>query len=127
MSDSTYTDREVLWPASERPTVPVRPMPTADHIDEIRTIAEMYSGDLRIYEVRATSGGVLVSYSRDVGSPSPALVAVGYRVQPLREGLLLVTGAVDAAALITAQIEALAAERERLERAELERTTGAPF
>jgi len=96
------------------PETAARPMPGPDDVAEIRTIAEAYTGDQWIYQVIATSAGVLVRYHFDFRSPAPALEAVGYRTETLRHGLVLVTGAVDRLALLEAQIAALQAERDRL-------------
>lgn len=128
MSDSTYTDRKILWPNSEPPAdptpAPVRPMPTETDVPEITQIARMFLGhESRIFEVKATTGGVLVRYHADFKVPAPALEAVGYRTTQLRAGLVLVTGAVDVLARLDAQIAALKSERARL----LEQQTGAPF
>ncbi|MEU5859351.1 hypothetical protein ABZ799_28900 [Nocardiopsis dassonvillei] len=110
---------------SEKTTTPaVRPMPTATDVPEIREIAQAHSGSNRIYEVLATSGGVLVRHDRTCGeSPAPALEAVGYSTVVIRQGLVLVTGAVDPIALLDAQIAALQTRRADL----LEKLTGAPF
>ncbi|WP_160050103.1 MULTISPECIES: hypothetical protein [unclassified Nocardiopsis] len=93
-----------------------RTMPTKADVPEIRTIAETYSGDIAIISVTATSGGVLVRYDRRLYSnnPAPALDAVGYTTTSIREGLLLVTGAVDQLALLDAQIAALTERRAAL-------------
>ena len=94
---------------------PTKNMPTEDNVPEIKAITSLaLNGVEWVYEVRATSGGVLVRYHRDRTSPVMTLAAIGYTVTVIGAGLVLVTGAVDRLALLEGQIAALAAERDAL-------------
>lgn len=96
-------------------TATSRIMPTEADVPEIRAITALAVGDNDwVFNVRATSGGVLVRYHRDRTSPTTALAAIGYTVTVIGAGLVLVTGAVDRLALLEGQIAALSAERDRL-------------
>lgn len=96
-------------------TAPTQLMPTEADVPEIEAVAAIHIGKSSYLQVQATSGGVLVRYHRtDDASPQPALEAVGYTTTSIRQGLLLVTGAIDHLALLEAQIAALTAQRDAL-------------
>ncbi len=90
-------------------TLPV----TADDLHQIRTIAEMFTS--RVVTVQpCPAGSLLQCVDADDSVIPAALTAAGYTVTRVERDLLLVSGVVDRAELLEAEIARLTEHRDRV-------------